>query len=332
MGMFSALFEVSADSTKFERGMANVAKSADTVGKKVASAFDGRAIGRTLATALGISLTDIADRLANFYADITVGSKAALDAMVEQSGKAADAQKKRTDEVRAAKKKEHEEALDYYKEIMGLHDKERKVLAEFDEAERARSEKIRASQKKWNEESAMEYERQEEARKKAIRLAAEEASLAEQKAAAEAKASAELAKQANYRTAGIAGIRGAKQFGEASTGALQEQASRNQRAIEGMGTFLNIGQEFEVARLQAEIANIRKELDFRSQLNANVSRFGVEGARSMFSGDPLAFDRLVQQYVTDARDAKQIAASTNEYLRQLNERQKSGIPVVNLNL
>jgi hypothetical protein len=51
----------------------------------------------------------------------------------------------------------------------------------------------------------------------------------------------------------------------------------------------------------------------------------------MFGGDPLAFDRLVQRYAQDSRDAQKVAAESNELLRQMNERQKTGLPVINLN-
>jgi hypothetical protein len=109
MAEFNAGFRVYADATDFQRGMAQVTRSAQNVGKQVANAFDGRAIGRTLATALGLSLTDIADKVARFWTGFSKEAEAALEGMVAATGKAADAQEKALQKLRAQKEKEAEE-------------------------------------------------------------------------------------------------------------------------------------------------------------------------------------------------------------------------------
>lgn len=151
----------------------------------------------------------------------------------------------------------------------------------------------------------------------------------ERTAKAEQKA-AEATQERQRTLAGIAGIRGGRQFNDASDEALRESLRRSEQAVQDIGVLRNIGQELEVARLQAEAQNIRRELDFRSNLRRDVQNLGVEGARRGFQGDPLEFDRVVQQLVQDNRDQRQILAETNTQLRRLIDG-KGSVPVIVLN-
>lgn len=131
--------------------------------------------------------------------------------------------------------------------------------------------------------------------------------------------------------AGIAGIRTSRQFGDASDEALQESIRRNEQAIFGIGPVRNIGQDFEVARLQSEIVNLRQELDFRAGLRRDVQMLGVEGARRNFAGDPLAFDRVVQQLVQDNRDTTDLLRVVARTQEDFQKALRNGLPVINLN-
>lgn len=117
-------------------------------------------------------------------------------------------------------------------------------------------------------------------------------------------------------------LKGMGQFGEASDEALQEFISRSeQRAI-------TLGQDpealkydrAEIARLKLEAQNARKELEFRESLRRDVQSMGLEGARGSFRGDPLAFDTLVQRFVTDSRSTQEIQKEQTDQLRDLNAR------------
>lgn len=151
----------------------------------------------------------------------------------------------------------------------------------------------------------------------------------ERAAKAEMKA-VEAAQEQQKILASIAGIRGGRQFNDATDAALMDVLRRNENAIMSIGQLRNIGQDLEVARLQSEIQNIRQELSFRSDLRRDVSVLGVEGARARFQGDPLQFDRIVQQLVQDNRDTREILADTNRQLQQLTDGKRS-LPVVVLN-
>lgn len=152
-----------------------------------------------------------------------------------------------------------------------------------------------------------------------------------ERAAKAEKEGAAAVEEQRKTLAAIVGIRGGRQFNDASDEALRESVRRNQAQIQSIGPIRNIGQEFEVARLASEIQNLRQELSFRENLRRDVDALGIEGARRRFGGDPLAFDRLVQQLVQDNRDARQLAAQSNEFLRRIDERQRQGIRVVTLN-
>jgi DNA repair exonuclease SbcCD ATPase subunit len=379
MAEFNAGFKIYADSTQFEKGMASVVRNAQDAGKKVASAFDGKAIGRTLATALGINLQSIADKVARFWTGFSTDAEDALEAMVAATGKAADAQERALEKLRAKKQKEKEDALkdaeeelEYFQKLEDKFRNEREKeaakeksarkeaatdLAAF-EAEQAfaklstqeklntlkREEKnlatiikdVEEGAKKNGEQTSAAMENLLIAKQRHVEIQSQIKELTAQTAMAEKVVTNETEKQVEAKTQlnGIAGVRG--RFGEASESELREQIRRNEASVRGIGTpaigpMGNLGAANEIARLQTEIGNIKQELAFRSKLQGDVSRLGTEGARRVFGGDALSFDRLVQQFVSDSRSTQELAASTNELLRQMNERQRNGIAVINLN-
>ena len=114
MSEFSAGFKVYADSTQFEKGMSSVVWTSESVGKKLASAFDGRAIGRTLATALGLSLTDVADKVARYWTGFSKEAEDSLEQQVKATEKAADAQVAALEKLRAKKQRDAEEERDNF--------------------------------------------------------------------------------------------------------------------------------------------------------------------------------------------------------------------------
>lgn len=117
-------------------------------------------------------------------------------------------------------------------------------------------------------------------------------------------------------------LRGQSQFSKASDEALQETVRRNeQQAINLLQTPEGMKYDRgEAARLQLEAQNARRELQFRESLRQDVRTLGVEGARSQFRGDPLAFDTLIQRFVTDTRSNAEIQKEQTDQLRDLNAR------------
>ena len=100
MAEFNAGFKVYADSTAFEKGMAQVTRTSENAGKAIARAFDGKAIVSAIMGGIGFSLSGIIDQIAEGLARTVIGfSKKAqedLEELVKTSDKAADAQEKRT--------------------------------------------------------------------------------------------------------------------------------------------------------------------------------------------------------------------------------------------
>lgn len=129
----------------------------------------------------------------------------------------------------------------------------------------------------------------------------------------------------------LIGIRGGSAFNDASTATLREILSRNEAAaVEAerqartamadpfgavRGTALG-----EAARLRAENQNIAKILAQRSEVDYLVKSFGMERARSSFSGDPLIFESLVQRFVEDTRSTADVQRENNQQLSDINQR------------
>jgi septal ring factor EnvC (AmiA/AmiB activator) len=107
------------------------------------------------------------------------------------------------------------------------------------------------------------------------------------------------------------------QIQDSSDSALQELKRRNQGTLQGLqsdpGSAFRYGNSLEMLRLQNENARIQRELDTRNSLRSSVNFLGVEGARRQFSGDPLVFDRLVEQFAKTQTET----GTTNLLLRDL---------------
>lgn len=108
---------------------------------------------------------------------------------------------------------------------------------------------------------------------------------------------------------------------QASDAALQEYRRQNENQLLGMtrsvGPFGDISTNIQIGQLQAAIAAIQRELDFRNNLRADVRVGGIEGARARFQGDPLEFDRIVQQFVQDGRDTRGVLIDVVNELRNI---------------
>ncbi len=359
---FSAGFKLYADSSQFERGMARAASTAQEVGKKITSAFDGKAIGRTLATALGISLNDIADKVARFWLNFSKDQEAALESMVAATDKAAREQEKALDRLRIAKEKEHQQALDNAEDerqiLLKAAEEGRKMVQENAEAQRNAADEANAiTFKQWEDAQKINQTKEESIKLQRILNATtlKEAEIQAEKTR-QAEKQLEIINQRLARE-GMAKLAtedrllvGGRWFGpsrtkesieSASADELRELIRRAQQDIafieenKGMSAVDvatgNFVQGSAIARLKTDIQRALYALDQRNSVSGDISRFGIDAARRNFTGDPLAFDSFMRQYVGETRDLKQIASETNRLLEEMNVRQKSGIPVVNLN-
>jgi hypothetical protein len=132
---------------------------------------------------------------------------------------------------------------------------------------------------------------------------------------------------------------GGSVFRQASDSELQERLRRSQQTVinqqnsivgkDGSVGALIVGAD--IGRLQIEIANIKSELAAREQLRRDYQIGGEAMARRNFKGDPLSFDDEFARLVADTRTNKEIQAEALRQLREINDRQKNGIAVVNLN-
>jgi hypothetical protein len=138
--------------------------------------------------------------------------------------------------------------------------------------------------------------------------------------------------------AGMLRGRTGEQLNEASLPALQELLRQNQAqvaaqqsrlpAMNGVGALIT---QADIARLQVEIEAIKREVDFRTSLQRDFDRGGEALARRNFQGDPLLFDRVLQQLVADNRDAAQINSDNNRLLTDIRNQFRSGVPVMEMN-
>lgn len=121
---------------------------------------------------------------------------------------------------------------------------------------------------------------------------------------------------------------GQRDVERASDETLKEVIRRNQREITmrkvtQFGLPGDIDVQWPLIALQNDIAKATQELNMRTKLRRDVEFMGVEGARRNYSGDPIAFDRLVQEYVTGRTEMEK----TNTLLRELKERVSAGVTV-----
>jgi len=121
----------------------------------------------------------------------------------------------------------------------------------------------------------------------------------------------------------------------ASDATLQEIARRKQGNLTSLGaaggSLAFDDNYFTRIQLQNEINQVKAELATRSNLRQSVAQQGIDGARRTFNGDPLVFDRLVQQFVQDSRSSQDLQAKTLSVLERMDQRQRSGLPVINVN-
>ena len=98
----------------------------------------------------------------------------------------------------------------------------------------------------------------------------------------------------------IAGIATSKNFGNESSEVLQERMRRNRGQIaqtqimsQGAGAGSRAIDRSEIARLEIENQNIKRELDLRSNVARTFASQGRQAALESFGGDPAAFDRFL---------------------------------------
>jgi len=126
-----------------------------------------------------------------------------------------------------------------------------------------------------------------------------------------------------------------QQVQTASPETLKEIARRKQANLTSLGAGgggLSFDDNyFTRIQLQNEINQVKAELATRTTIQRNVQNLGIEGARKAFNGDPLVFDKLVQQFVQDSRTNQDLAREQVALLKRIDDRQRSGAPVVVLN-
>ena len=330
---FFAGFKITADSTHFERGMARALNTANDVGKKMASAFDGRAIGRTLATALGLSLTDIADKVARFWLDFSKDQEAALERTVEATERAAREQEKALERLRAAKAKEHQENLDRINEewvtLRKAEEVGRKMIEERAEANRKAADEANAVVfKQWEAAEADKVAADEKV--KTVRLMERQSELAAEVADKERKI-AEANKEVVMLKTEI------NRIGKDDTNLSDRELAAKQRNLQQQAfqASLNIGGVYTGANTNdilggvrsQELSRVMAEQNMRRNVRGLVGAFGEERAFEMAGLSEQRF----RDIISGTTETQQLARRTAEGIEELNNRLRSGIPVVNLN-
>ncbi len=125
--------------------------------------------------------------------------------------------------------------------------------------------------------------------------------------------------------ASIVGVRGGKQFNDASDAALRQiiANNRNEANVDRYRGLTNIdvagnssiGSLLEASRLEQEAINAQKELDFRRNFKSTVSLLGESGARARFAGDPLQFDRVLEQFTKTQDKSTTLLQSLDDRLQ-----------------
>lgn len=127
--------------------------------------------------------------------------------------------------------------------------------------------------------------------------------LTKEEAKAEETVAEKMQKQADALLS-ILGIRTSLQFGNSSDDELREAARRDRETEEklkrlaiGANAFPGGGLAYsmESGRAGAERVNIEQELALREKTRNDIRMYGLDRARQSWQGDPLAFDRFVQQ-------------------------------------
>ena len=133
------------DITPFERGLSKAQKASSGVGKKIQQDFAGGeklggALTRGLATAFGLSIENISQKFGSFLENKLAGqSRSAIEQIVEDSAKAAEALDKRLAEINEKRRKQDAEDARVAKEIAdekaGVAKTERDII--FDQQDAA---------------------------------------------------------------------------------------------------------------------------------------------------------------------------------------------------
>ncbi len=330
---FFAGFKMTADSTHFERGMARAANTAQDIGKKMASAFDGKALGRTLATALGLSLNDISDKVARFWLNFSKEQEAALNQTVEATERAAREQEKALERLRAAKAKDHQENLDRLNEewttLRKAEEEGRKMIAERAEAQRKAADEANAVVfKQWEAAEAEKMAADEKV--KTVRLLERQSELAaevakKEREIAEANREVVMLKTAINRVGNQDTELSDRELA-AKERNLRQQAFQASLNIGGVYTGANTNDILGGVRSQ-ELSRVMAEQNMRRNVRGLVGAFG-EGQAFEMSG---LSEQRFRDIISGTTETQRLARRTAEGIEELNNRLKSGIPVVNLN-
>jgi hypothetical protein len=140
-------------------------------------------------------------------------------------------------------------------------------------------------------------------------------------------AGAAIKEAASAVVAGIAGIRGSKQFDKLDEGGLAEFIRQQERQIEEIRRAVREGRTpdlaggLEIGRIQAEIMNARQDLNQRTKFQKDLDRLGVEGARGLY--DPFVFEELLRRFDS----SRPLEQKTVDHLDEMRRTQRELIGV-----
>jgi hypothetical protein len=325
-GLVASLDKAKGAVQQFGKGVGEIAEG---IGRK----FEFRDIARTLSTALGLSLTSIADKVARFYVGLGKEEEAFLERMVESTGKAAEAQEEQLKRVRAAQEK-------YERERAENIEKQRTVyLNAIEDGKKLDAEKA-AAQAKLEEDAGfaadLEWVKEQD------RIAAEKklkAQQIEELKAIEIKANEELAAieqaridekfkslAAQWKGFIVSLTRTGRSDTELSDRELErkrdtikkdlseiERKQRETGQYNGSSYFQNL-----------ELNSVNQELALRQKVKQYTATFGEDRAFQMLPG--VTEQRFSQITGTQTQQDK-----TNLLLEQIKKRLEGGIPTLQVN-
>lgn len=110
-------------------------------------------------------------------------------------------------------------------------------------------------------------------------------------------------------------------FARASDAELEEYARRLRAELERMssnpGSAFNFGNSYGIANDKNLLNAIQGQLSLRNSLRFDASFGGVDYARQNFTGDPLKFDQLFQQFVAGQSEQQKQTVSLSNIERAL---------------
>ena len=250
-------------------------------------------------------------------------------------------------EREAALKKEGEESVKWYKErvsleqklheqkLEGMKDEERIVALSKDIADLKKQQK--GHDKDSNEYMTLAVEigqKTKDIDEARADIAAEIVRQKEAEAAAAKAAAIEAAKQlAQYKEMLHIGAISGERLNDASPETLEEIVRRNKEELFKInmtdnrvnpGGGASSGQLEARARIEQEILNVQRELEFRRNLQADYALGGEALARQRFQGDPLKFDQVLAQIVKGQSTDEKTLVTLNKFEELL----RRGVPVV----